>query len=287
MNVPYVKYMSRSGSLILDFQNRKIVYDRAGWISDTLRLPSVEFPFHRITAVELFRPTFSKLGQISLIVDGRNYVLENQQEVTMFSFAKQADFWDIEQKVLQMRAEGLIPAIYEKGVMAYPKELFKEVKPGLVHELYNGIGDTLEVYENYIVLRHTGALNYFAQQGLKGDKRVLYQSITAVEFRKGTAHLNGFIQFSLLGGMERQGGIGAAAGDENSVIVPPTLNEKAQEIVDYIERRRMELMQPQVQFAAAAPVSAADEIKKFKDLADAGVISQEEFEAKKRQLLGL
>ena len=286
MNVPYIKYMSRSGSLILDFQNRKIVYDRTGWISDTLRLPNVEFPFHRITAVELFRPTFSKLGQISLIVDGRNYILENQQEVTMFSFAKQADFWDIEQKVLQMRAEGLIPAIYEKGVMAYPKELFKEVKPGLVHELYNGIGDTLEVYETHIILRHTGALNYFAQQGLKGDKRVLYQSITAVEFRKGTAHLNGFIQFSLLGGMERQGGIGAAAGDENSVIVPPSMNEKAQQIVDYIERRRMELMQPQVQFAAQ-PVSAADEIRKFKDLADAGVISYEEFEAKKRQLLGL
>ena len=33
--------------------------------------------------------------------------------------------------------------------------------------------------------------------------------------------------------------------------------------------------------------SAADEIKKFKDLLDAGVISQEEFDAKKKQLLGL
>lgn len=35
------------------------------------------------------------------------------------------------------------------------------------------------------------------------------------------------------------------------------------------------------------PQSAADEIKKFKDLADNGVITQEEFEAKKNQLLGL
>ena len=232
MNVPFIKYMSRSGALILDFQNQKIVYDRSGWISDTLRLPSVEFPFSRITCVELFRPTFSKLGQISLIIDGKNYILENQQEVTMFSFAKQADFWDIEQKVLQMRAEGLIPAIYEKGTVFYPQELFKEERPGLVYDLYNGIGDTLEVFENYIILKHTGTLNYFAQGGLKGEKRILYPSITAIEFRKGTAHLNGFIQFSLLGGVERQGGIGAAAGDENSVIVPASLNEKAQEIVN-------------------------------------------------------
>lgn len=34
-------------------------------------------------------------------------------------------------------------------------------------------------------------------------------------------------------------------------------------------------------------VSAADEILKFKQLADAGILTQEEFEAKKKQLLGL
>ena len=34
-------------------------------------------------------------------------------------------------------------------------------------------------------------------------------------------------------------------------------------------------------------LSAADELKKFKELLDSGVITQEEFEAKKKQLLGL
>ena len=34
-------------------------------------------------------------------------------------------------------------------------------------------------------------------------------------------------------------------------------------------------------------MSAADELKKFKELLDCGVISQEEFDAKKKQLLGL
>ena len=49
-----------------------------------------------------------------------------------------------------------------------------------------------------------------------------------------------------------------------------------------------------VEVAEAAPqttvieqVSAADEIKKFKELLDMGIITQEEFEAKKKQLLGL
>lgn len=35
------------------------------------------------------------------------------------------------------------------------------------------------------------------------------------------------------------------------------------------------------------PQSNADELKMFKDLLDAGVITQEEFDAKKKQLLGL
>lgn len=36
-----------------------------------------------------------------------------------------------------------------------------------------------------------------------------------------------------------------------------------------------------------AAISPADELKKFKELLDMGVISQEEFDAKKKQLLGL
>ena len=40
--------------------------------------------------------------------------------------------------------------------------------------------------------------------------------------------------------------------------------------------------------APAAPaVSAADELRKFKELLDMGAITQDEFNAKKKQLLGL
>lgn len=38
---------------------------------------------------------------------------------------------------------------------------------------------------------------------------------------------------------------------------------------------------------SAPAVSTADELKKFKELLDAGIITQEEFDAKKKQLLGL
>ena len=38
---------------------------------------------------------------------------------------------------------------------------------------------------------------------------------------------------------------------------------------------------------ANSTISSADELKKFKELLDAGIITQEEFDAKKKQLLGL
>lgn len=44
---------------------------------------------------------------------------------------------------------------------------------------------------------------------------------------------------------------------------------------------------PEPPVREAAPVDTADELKKFKELLDMGAITQEEFDAKKKQLLGL
>ncbi len=47
------------------------------------------------------------------------------------------------------------------------------------------------------------------------------------------------------------------------------------------------VVQPAVQPAQQAQISAADEIRKLKELCDSGAITQEEFDAKKKQLLDL
>lgn len=51
-----------------------------------------------------------------------------------------------------------------------------------------------------------------------------------------------------------------------------------------IERQKTEKSAPVIM---DMPQSNADELKKFKELLDSGVITQEEFDAKKKQLLGL
>ena len=42
-----------------------------------------------------------------------------------------------------------------------------------------------------------------------------------------------------------------------------------------------------IDHTSVASISAADELKKFKELLDEGIITQAEFDAKKKELLGL
>ena len=54
-----------------------------------------------------------------------------------------------------------------------------------------------------------------------------------------------------------------------------------------VERQNQKQPIAQTTIKQEIPQSNADELKKYKDLIDSGVISQEEFDAKKKQLLGL
>ena len=64
------------------------------------------------------------------------------------------------------------------------------------------------------------------------------------------------------------------------------INAKAVELLHSLKDNKSEAA-PAADAPAQQAVSAADEILKFKQLLDAGVITQEEFNAKKAQLLGL
>ena len=66
------------------------------------------------------------------------------------------------------------------------------------------------------------------------------------------------------------------------------------EVYEEIKKILADRQEKEIKVKSAAPVtnitqeqSSADELKKFKDLLDSGIITQEEFDAKKKQLLGL
>ncbi|MBE6806625.1 MAG: SHOCT domain-containing protein [Ruminococcaceae bacterium] len=66
--------------------------------------------------------------------------------------------------------------------------------------------------------------------------------------------------------------------------------EKIYSVINKLLIERQQNKQKEVYVPVTQPssqTSAADELKKYKDLLDAGIITQEEFDAKKKQLLGL
>ena len=146
---------------------------------------------------------------------------------------------------------------------------------------YNG---QITVYEDRIVIERHGFLG-FAAHGMAGSKTIPMDSIKSIQFKEGNWAINGFIQFGLLGGIERHGGIFNSVKDENTVIFLGSKNKEALQIKEYIEEviaNRRQNQEPVVQ-----QLAPADELKKYKELLDMGVITQEEFLAKKKQLLGL
>ncbi len=62
-------------------------------------------------------------------------------------------------------------------------------------------------------------------------------------------------------------------------------NEKMEEVVAYC-KKQMDICKSN-RNVPVVQTSAADKLVKFKSLLDAGVITQEEFDAKKKQLLGI
>jgi hypothetical protein len=121
----------------------------------------------------------------------------------------------------------------------------------------------------------------------KGTKSIPVLSITAVQWKPAGPLTNGFIQFTVGGGVERRSGFGKqttdAAKDENSVVFRTKQKAEFEElrdaVQDAISNRHAGAQAPQ-------PSSVADELAKLAELRNAGVLSPDEFEAQKARLLG-
>lgn len=137
--------------------------------------------------------------------------------------------------------------------------------------------------ENDIIRISRKGVRSFLTQGLKGEKSIPIRNITAIQIKK-PGMTTGYIQFAQHGMMESEGGVFDAVKDENTIIFNKKDYEQALELKDYIEDIQDQQNNSTTQ---TNEKSEADELSKFKQLADEGVITQEEFEAKKKQILGL
>lgn len=127
----------------------------------------------------------------------------------------------------------------------------------------------------------------------KGDKRIAVTSITGVQLKPAGALVNGFIQFTIPGGVERRSSFFSqtvrAAEDENSMVFIKTDEAAFLQLRDHVEEAQYNLSRPPGSVAPAVSVPAGPDImaqlQQLGQLRDAGVLTEEEFASKKAELL--
>lgn len=174
---------------------------------------------------------------------------------------------------------------------AAPMEERIKMRPeGVKYCLVNSLGKILDVYENKVVFTSTQSTStivtglVFGTSMTQGEKTIYFKDAIGVQY-KPSSIADGYIQIeTAAGGVSTSN---SQYSGENSIqFSGKKNNEEAEMIVAFI-RKQIEDIKNAPVGGIIQQVSPAEELKKFKNLLDLGVITQEEFDAKKKELLGI
>jgi len=148
---------------------------------------------------------------------------------------------------------------------------------------FKGYNGQVEVSDTGVTITRKGLLGLLTH-GFKGEKRFPFTSISAVQFKNAGMFVNGYIQFSILGGVEARGGVLDASSDENTVMFWQGAQDEAfARLREIVEHKIADTRRPAT--TTLAQTSIADELGKLADLVQRGLLTDAEFAAQKRALL--
>lgn len=140
---------------------------------------------------------------------------------------------------------------------------------------FNGSNGHALLYMDKVVIKHNRLI------GGTAEKTIFLSQLTGVTIKK-TTFTSGMIYFST--GSSEMKEVNKSIKDENALITPLFSDKKAFQFKAQVEEQIGKLQSGKV---VASQSSSADEIAKFNELLQKGIITQEEFDSKKKQLLGL
>lgn len=141
---------------------------------------------------------------------------------------------------------------------------------------FKGTNGKIELHDKFVRLDRRTFMGFMIH-GLKGIKDIYFKNITSIQIKK-PGLTAGYIQFSLPGGNEARGGVFNAVNDENTLTFNGKDNyEKSLKIKQHIERKNFS--------ENSKGSSGAEELKKWHSLMKSGIITKDEFEKKKKEIL--
>lgn len=138
----------------------------------------------------------------------------------------------------------------------------------------------VEIYDDKLVIKKKGS--FFTMRS--GSEKIFYfDDIRSLEKnRTRPLYDNAFIQIDIGGS-----GGGKQGGSLLDNAIPFSTNQEMEDAYEVLSAILNDYQTKKKSATTNTPQSSADELKKFKELLDLGAISQEEFDAKKKELLGL
>lgn len=118
----------------------------------------------------------------------------------------------------------------------------------------------------------------------KSDKEILINQISSIKFSNASNNKTGFIKFAFSGGDESKKGLFQASHEENVLNFNQQQQMAFKQIKEMIEAQMIIQHNPIIDKKEKTNFY---EIEKLAELREKGIISEKEFEAKKRQILGL
>lgn len=130
-----------------------------------------------------------------------------------------------------------------------------------------------------VTITHFGALNFMS--GNNGDVVINYSTLAGINVVPVNLLKKGYIEFLIPGANPVTDRL--KLEEHSNVVQIMNLEDTKvfEDLRDFINEKKSQPNAP----IQSAPISVADEILKFKNLLDAGVITEEEFQTKKTELL--
>ena len=155
-----------------------------------------------------------------------------------------------------------------------------------VFEYEGARGRSIKIYEDKCIIKTKASVgSLLSGNSTDGEKTIYYCDVIGVQYKMSGVTL-GYLQLETAS--SSMNNKSSNHFNENSFTFNANLDHEIQKVANYIKGKVDELKKQKNSPAMISnSVSNADELKKFKELLDMGIINEDEFNAKKKQLLGL
>lgn len=146
----------------------------------------------------------------------------------------------------------------------------------------------LEADNTKVTITRKG-LRSFANRGSNGSQTIPFSTIIGIDFKPATLTA-GHIGFTTAAGNQTTGGLGSqgifANSDYSKANTIVYRSKKANKDIEAIKERVEDFINKPKE-SDSSSTDSIDELPKLKKMLDDGILTQEEFDAKKKQILGL